>query len=176
MTAQNHNRYTGVNQTLLLFVFTFIFASCMAKGDSQKLKISEFSEDPSLQMFIEGFNEMDKFPFFVDEALFDSSMVIPDELVDKYIKGNSTRYYYGTRFHVNDSVYGFVYHYLYKFVSESYMLSDFQYIGSNVLYLSTSGNVFDHLHNVYLKREGDDERGDFFMRDNQTTIEKEGIV
>jgi hypothetical protein len=152
------------------------FVCCMGKTTNNKLEINEFSEDPSLQMFIKGFSEKDKFPFIVDKDLFDSSRVIPNELVDKYIKGNSTRYYYGTRFHVRDSIYGFVYHFFYKFVSESYMHSDLQYIGSNVLYLSSKGHILNKLYSVYYKQEGNDDYGDFFMRDNQSTIERDGTI
>ena len=165
MTRNNFNRYTKGYQTLLLFAFTVLFVCCMGEDTNNKSEIDEFSGDPSLQKFIKGFGEEGEFPIIVNNAMFVSSKVIPNELVDKYIKGNDTRYYYGNRFHVRDSIYGFVYHFYYKF--ESLMDPGYQYIGSNVLYLSGNGHILEQVNSVYYKEEGTNEHGDFFRRDNK---------
>ncbi len=130
-------------------------------------------KDSAARNFVERFNNKNTFPIFVNKELFDSSRVIPDELVKKYIKGNSTQYYYGTRFLVRGSIYGLIYHYLYKFVPEQIWIAGIESVGSNILYLNAEGKEMARVHNAYYNDKGFDEIGEYEKR-NLTSIMKEG--
>lgn len=203
MNRNVHIRPTRNIHVLLLIASVMIFNRCTSKSSNSELKndsadslsTSESTslsktrnteafaiKDSLLRSFVDGFSEKNSFPIIVDKELFDSSRVIPDEFVKKYIKGNLTRYYYGTRFPLpvyesvygQESVYGLIYHYLYRYVPEQIWIPGVERVGSNILFLNTEGEEMGKISNVYYEENGFNEVGEEYERNNLTSIMKEG--